>query len=414
MLDLFTAVIFALVLLEVMAGIMLVGWLVQARHHNGLIGWALAHAGAAVLIALAWLYDATLISSLLGSVLAVLGLTLAAIVPGTVYLLFRMLRAEEQTYGAYRRDTADKFLASLDPLRVQRLEYDLRQALKLPDKHFVVVFQPYFHVRDRKLAGFEALLRWKHPVFGDIPPDEFISLAERSGLIVPLGKWALEAACQQASGWHKPWAVSVNVSPVQLMKRQFVRQLQGILARSALAPERLQLEVTEGVMIDARNRAREVLTEVAAAGVRIALDDFGTGYAHLRYLNRMPCHTVKIDRSFVADLTHDPAARRVTAALIGLAQDLGHDTVAEGVESEEQLQVLEELGCHKAQGYLLGRPMLASEVVTVFADDEIYEADRDSAPGGAAGKRKPSDASTPLTEPATSNGKPLAPSIEST
>jgi diguanylate cyclase (GGDEF)-like protein len=246
-----------------------------------------------------------------------------------------------------------------------QLENSLRRALE--NHEFQLHYQPLYDLRDRSITGFEALLRW-YPPGGAVmvPPGEFIGAAEESGLIVAIGEWVLREAVKQARTWQspgRPIAVSVNVSANQLSRSNFVDRVRRLLQETGIDPTLIELEVTESVIIEGGGEAQEALHQLAALGVGIAIDDFGTGYSGLAYLKRLPIDTVKIDQSFVRDLTVDPEDAAIVTAIVAMARSLGVDVIAEGVETEEQLEELKRLGCHRAQGYLLARPMTASAAI---------------------------------------------------
>jgi diguanylate cyclase (GGDEF)-like protein/PAS domain S-box-containing protein len=246
-----------------------------------------------------------------------------------------------------------------------QLENSLRRALE--NHEFQLHYQPLYDLRDRSITGFEALLRW-YPPGGAVmvPPGEFIGAAEESGLIVAIGEWVLREAVKQARTWQspgRPIAVSVNVSANQLSRSSFVDRVRRLLQETGIDPTLIELEVTESVIIEGGGEAQEALHQLAALGVGIAIDDFGTGYSGLAYLKRLPIDTVKIDQSFVRDLTVDPEDAAIVTAIVAMARSLGVDVIAEGVETEEQLEELKRLGCHRAQGYLLARPMTASAAI---------------------------------------------------
>ncbi|HUP30390.1 MAG TPA: EAL domain-containing protein, partial [Usitatibacter sp.] len=248
------------------------------------------------------------------------------------------------------------------------LENSLRRALE--DNEFEVHYQPLYDLRDRSITGFEALLRWFPPGADPIPPSEFISTAEESGLIVPIGDFVIREALRQARAWQAPGRslfIAVNVSANQLSRPNFVDRLRRTIQEVGIDPALVELEVTEGVIIEGAGEAREAIDQIAALGVGIAIDDFGTGYSGLAYLKRLPIDTVKIDQSFVRDLTVDPDDAAIVTAIVAMARSLGVDVVAEGVETEEQLAELQRLGCHRAQGYLLARPMPAAAITRLLA-----------------------------------------------
>jgi PAS domain S-box-containing protein len=221
-------------------------------------------------------------------------------------------------------------------------------------------YQPVFEAAGA-LAGFEALARWAHPERGAISPAEFIPVAEQNGLILPLAEHLLRQACAEAASWPNRLRIAVNVSPLQFRHGDLPGLIETVLAETGLAPERLELEITEGVMVTDFDRAMMVLHKIKALGVRIALDDFGTGYSSLSYLHLFPLSTLKIDRSFVANLGVASEAAAITRAVIALGHALGIEVVAEGVETREQLDFLIDEGCNYMQGYMLGRPLPAEQ-----------------------------------------------------
>nr|WP_201153109.1 EAL domain-containing protein [Rhodothalassium salexigens] len=236
----------------------------------------------------------------------------------------------------------------------QVLGVDLRNALRAGDLH--VHFQPVADVGTGSLLGFEALARWTHPERGVVPPGLFIPVAEESGAIVDLGEWVLETVCQEATRWPLACTVAVNISVMQFEKSDLVAQVDGVLERTGLDPARLELEITESVLIHDTDYAVEVLNRLKARGVRIVLDDFGTGYSSLSYLKRFPFDKIKIDRSFVSEIGDSQQSAAIVRGVIGLARGLGVPVVAEGVEQTAHVDMLREEGCDQMQGYLIGRP----------------------------------------------------------
>ncbi|MBO7748099.1 bifunctional diguanylate cyclase/phosphodiesterase [Paenibacillus sp. MWE-103] len=242
--------------------------------------------------------------------------------------------------------------------RTEQLRVSLRHA---PAANALSLrYQPLYDAAGR-LRGVEALLRWRHPELGDIPPAEFVPLAERSGQIVRIGEWVLAETCgmlrrARAKGMP-PLVASVNLSPLQLRVPGFAETLRRILAQTGTKPEWLELEITESMMIGADEGVSEALRRIRAMGVRIALDDFGVGFASLTYLCKLPLHTLKLDRSFVRHLGSQDAEQVVVRTMIALAHELGFEVVAEGVETPEQLRLLREWGCDFFQGYLLAGPL---------------------------------------------------------
>ena len=274
-----------------------------------------------------------------------------------------LYRAKSEGRGQHRF-----FAAEMDE-RMQtrrRLELDLRRALAAGE--FELEYQPLITVETGRVAGFEALLRWSHPVRGRVMPDEFIPLAEEIGLIVPIGEWVLREACATASGWPDGIRVAVNLSPVQFRAGNLANSVVLALSASGLAPERLELEITEGVLLSDGKATMEVLHRLRSLGVRVAMDDFGTGYSSLSYLRAFPFDKIKIDRTFVHDIHADAEAMAIVKAVTDLGRSLGMTTTAEGIETEEQLAHLRADGCTEVQGYLLGRPMSAGNASTMAAD----------------------------------------------
>ncbi len=238
----------------------------------------------------------------------------------------------------------------------RQLEQDLRLALTVDDQ-LLLHFQPRYRVRDNRMIGAEALVRWNHPQRGMIPPDQFIGIAEETGLIAQLGEWVLHSACQEASRWSESLLVSVNLSPLQFRRNDLADLIQAALTQSGLPAERLELEITESVMIDDAQGALVTLLRLKALGLRLSMDDFGTGYSSLSYLSNYPFDALKIDRSFIANLAQSPDRRAIVQAIIGLGRALSMCVTAEGVETAEQLELLRQDGCDEAQGYLLARPL---------------------------------------------------------
>lgn len=248
------------------------------------------------------------------------------------------------------------FEAAMDEQLHQRslLEQDLRRAVDRGEME--VHYQPLVDARTGKVDGFEALLRWRHPQRGMIPPQAFIPLAEETGLIARLGQWALDTACAEAAGWTEPFRIAVNLSPVQFRQAGLPQAVADTLARTGLAPGRLDIEVTEGVLIDDAGRATAILAALQAQGVGVVLDDFGTGYSSLSYLHSFRFAKLKIDKSFVQALGRSEETVAIVRAIIGLGHNLALSVTAEGVETQAQLDMLRELGCDQVQGFLLGRP----------------------------------------------------------
>jgi len=246
------------------------------------------------------------------------------------------------------------------------LDRDMRQGLV--QNCFRLHYQPLINLQTRKVTCFEALMRWQHPERGLISPIEFIPLAEEIGLIVPLGEWALRQACSEAMNWPDDIGVCVNLSTVQFNKGNLVSTVIGALASSGLPASRLELEVTESILLDTSDSNIGILNQLRELGVRIAMDDFGTGYSSIGYLRNFRFDKIKIDRSFVKDLMEDDGCLAIVRAVAGLGKSFGIATTAEGVETEEQLQQLALEGCTEVQGYLYSRPVPADQVPALLAE----------------------------------------------
>ncbi len=244
------------------------------------------------------------------------------------------------------------------------LEADLAEALK--SDQFFLLYQPIFDLASGRIEGLEALLRWRHPVRGIVPPDEFIPLAEESGLIVPIGRWVLKEACRQARAWalegNRSVGISVNVSAYQLGREDFAGDVRRAIDESGLDPGTLMIEITETTFMRDVGAAVEHLREIKALGVSIAVDDFGTGYASLSQLQMMPADILKVDRSFIAALEGGKQSHDLLQAILGVGHSMSLKVIAEGIETEEQLRTITEMGCEMAQGFLLGRPSPAEVI----------------------------------------------------
>jgi diguanylate cyclase (GGDEF)-like protein len=240
------------------------------------------------------------------------------------------------------------------------LEVDLRRAMA--NNEFLLHFQPQVRLQANEITGFEALLRWRHPVRGTIPPGEFIPIAEDIGLIAPLGEWAINEACRIAATWPQDLNVAVNISPIQFRNRTLLPCVRKALTRTGLDPSRLELELTESALLQENETTLTALHELRQLGVRIALDDFGTGYSSLSYLRSFPFDKIKIDQSFVRELSTQPDCMVIIRSVVRLGRGLGMSITAEGVETEDQLAQIRAAGCTEAQGYLLGRPKPALEL----------------------------------------------------
>ncbi|AVA26541.1 MULTISPECIES: PAS domain S-box protein [unclassified Rhizobium] len=242
----------------------------------------------------------------------------------------------------------------------QQIKIALRGALERNE--FELHYQPLVSLRSRRVTGCEALLRWRSPERGMIAPSEFIPIAEETGLIVPMGEWILAQACRQAAQWPEHVSIAVNLSPVQFKHRNLVKAVAGALSASGLAPARLQVEITESVLLDESEHNLHLLQELRSLGVKIAMDDFGTGYSSLGYLRSFPFDKIKVDQAFVRDLPHGKESLAIVRAVAGLGESLGITTTIEGIETEDQLAIVNAEGFHEVQGYIFSRPLPASEV----------------------------------------------------
>jgi diguanylate cyclase (GGDEF)-like protein/PAS domain S-box-containing protein len=261
-----------------------------------------------------------------------------------------LFRAKAEARGSIRF-----FEMSMDQqLRDKRaLQQDLRSAIARDE--IVLHYQPQAHI-DGHVTGFEALVRWHHPRHGMVPPGTFIPLAEEGGIIIALGEWILRTACREAASWPRPLRIGINLSPVQFQHGDLPRLVHQVLLETGLQPERLELEITEGVLIGDFTRAFAILRRLKTLGVRIAMDDFGTGYSSLSYLQSFPFDKIKIDRAFIANLGHSEQAETIIRAVIALGRGLDLPVVAEGVETQEQVDFLASESCNEIQGYFIGRP----------------------------------------------------------
>jgi diguanylate cyclase (GGDEF)-like protein/PAS domain S-box-containing protein len=271
-----------------------------------------------------------------------------------------MYRAKEEG-----RNTYEFYAVEMNAGRAGRLEMEILLRHALERHEFVLHYQPIAAVDDGRITGVEALIRWISPELGLVSPGQFIPLAEETGLIVPIGEWVLMTACAQAKAWlnhgFKPFMVSVNLSPRQFRQKNLVEMVTGVLEKSGLDANFLNLEITEGVIMHRPDQAVGVLERLHQLGVQLSIDDFGTGYSSLSYLKRFPVQKLKIDRSFVHDITTDDDDASIVTAIVAMAKGLGLEVVAEGVETPEQLTFLARLRCNEYQGFLFGRPIPARD-----------------------------------------------------
>jgi diguanylate cyclase (GGDEF)-like protein/PAS domain S-box-containing protein len=254
--------------------------------------------------------------------------------------------------GVYRL-----FEPEMEERTVARLALKVDLTAALSNEEFEIDYQPIIDLRTGVVASFEALLRWRHPRRGRIPPSDFIPLAEETGLIVAIGAWVLKQACAEALTWPADVRVAVNVSPIQFRDRSLALRVAAILAETGLSPHRLELEITETVLLQDSDDNLRSLRDLRRLGLRIALDDFGTGYSSLGYLRRFPFDKIKIDRSFIGDVADRPEAMALVRAIIGLGHSINMRITAEGVESQEQLESITAEGCDEAQGFLISKPV---------------------------------------------------------
>ncbi len=252
------------------------------------------------------------------------------------------------------------------------LEHELRHALERDE--FMLLYQPQVNIQQDRIVGIEALIRWQHPDRGMVPPDQFIGIAEETGLIVPIGEWVLEQACKQMRLLRNSGLpaihVSVNLSVRQLREASLVDKVNQALELSGLEPSMLDLEITESMLMSDMDRVKRTLRELSDLGVSISVDDFGTGHSSLAYLKQFPISTLKIDRSFICDIPHDKDDVAITIAIINLAKGLGIRTVAEGVESRDQLDFLKQQKCNLMQGYYFSKPVPYEEIVTLLQQEQ--------------------------------------------
>ncbi|HPU63900.1 MAG TPA: EAL domain-containing protein, partial [Mobilitalea sp.] len=265
-----------------------------------------------------------------------------------------MAKANGKNTYAYFEDSYNQMLT--DKIELQS---ELRRAIE--NEEFVLFYQAQMDITKKKIVGFEALIRWNHPVKGLLHPVDFIYIAEESGLIVPIGKWALKSACKQLKEWSdmgfNDITMAVNLSTRQFKDEDFVKTIIEIIEETGIDPNRLELEITESIALDNLEYTIDVIKELNKIGVRFSLDDFGTGYSAMSYLKRLPISNVKIDKSFLDTVLEDTTDQKIIQAIINLAYNLDLQVIAEGVEQLEHEQLLQELNCNMAQGYLYSKPV---------------------------------------------------------
>jgi EAL domain-containing protein (putative c-di-GMP-specific phosphodiesterase class I) len=263
------------------------------------------------------------------------------------------------------------FTAQMNIEAVERyaLTNELRRAAERGE--LVLHFQPIFAMGSMAIDSLEVLLRWQHPVRGLVPPAQFIGLAEASGLIVPIGEWVLRAACRQLAAWQRTGLtvprLALNLSSIQVRLPGFGQQVAEMLAEHGIDPSTISFEITEGTLMSKTDEVLATLRRLSDLGIRLAIDDFGTGFSSLNYLKTLPIDTLKIDRSFVTDISDDPDDAAIVIAVLSMARGLQLDVIAEGVETERQLAFLRAHGCRLFQGFLSGAPMPAEAIARLLA-----------------------------------------------
>ena len=282
-----------------------------------------------------------------------------------------LLRDADAAMYRAKRDGRARCVLFADDMRQEalaRLETEVELRRAVAEDQLRLHYQPVIDLGTGRVVGVEALLRWQHPTHGLVLPDQIIEIAEETGLIVPIGEWVLREACRQLAQWSEEaphLTMAVNLSGVQLGRVDLVRRVADVVEAAGIEPGRLSLEITESVLMRDAEEALGMLLDLKALGVRISVDDFGTGYSSLTYLKRFPVDVLKIDRTFVDGLGTDADDLAIVRSILALAEALGIDTIAEGVETPMQAQVLRDLGCERAQGFLLGRPVPRPEVTSV-------------------------------------------------
>jgi EAL domain-containing protein (putative c-di-GMP-specific phosphodiesterase class I) len=265
------------------------------------------------------------------------------------------------------------------------LENRLRRALE--NGELVVYYQPQVSLRTGEVVGVEALVRWFHPELGLVPPGEFIPLAEDTGLILPIGFWAMETACVQVATWQRELErpdlrLAVNLSARQFQHAELAARIAEILERTGFTARCLELELTESVVMREASESMRRMRELTALGLALSIDDFGTGYSSLAYLRSFPIRSLKIDRSFVQDVDRDPSSATIVQAIVAMGASLGLNVVAEGVETSQQLRQLRRMGCHEMQGFLVSRALPAADLLPVLRDGRLEDDEFLLADGG--------------------------------
>ncbi|HEX8922678.1 MAG TPA: EAL domain-containing protein, partial [Pyrinomonadaceae bacterium] len=278
--------------------------------------------------------------------------------------------------GKARHEVFDKTMHAR-AMNLLQMESDLRRAIER--KEFILHYQPIVALETGKISGFEALIRWQHPERGFVSPDDFIPIAEETGLIIPIGQWVLEEACRQIHEWQEefpqypPLQISVNLSSKQFVNSSLIDQIRRVLRETGVEPHSLKLEITESVVMENFESAIEMLNQLRTLGIELSIDDFGTGYSSLSYLHRFPISTLKIDRSFVSRMSDNNENGEIVRTIMMLARSLKMDVVAEGVETQDQLSQLAMLECEYGQGYYFSKPLNVTGAAKLLADHHTYQ-----------------------------------------
>jgi EAL domain-containing protein (putative c-di-GMP-specific phosphodiesterase class I) len=287
-----------------------------------------------------------------------------------------MFRAKEQGGNTYQY-----FKAEMNTKAVERLKLESALRYALERQEFELHYQPRVDLNTGSIQGMEALLRWHNPQLGTVSPIQFIPLLEETGLIIPVGDWVLKTACEQTRRWHDagyPLRVAVNLSVRQFRQKDFVNRFAAIWESAEFDPSYLELEITEGLLVENIEAAVGILRAFHDKGVHISIDDFGTGYSSLSYLKRFPINTLKIDRSFVRDVIEDPNDAAITAAIVALARSLKMNVTAEGIETKSQLEYLRSLHCDEAQGFYFSKPIPAAKFEMCMRQKTFFGINKES------------------------------------
>jgi len=265
---------------------------------------------------------------------------------------------------------------------MERLELENNLHLALRRNEFELSFQAQWDTKENKICGIETLLRWRRPNHGLVGPDKFIPIIEETGLIVPIGEWVLQRACEQIIEWQEAGfnvpKLAVNLSARQFKDTEMLDRICRIVDETGVDPELLELELTESILMDDIERTMAVLNEARNMGFGLSIDDFGTGYSSLSYLKQFPVNNLKIDQSFIKNLPHNSEDAQITRTIVAMANNLGLGVIAEGVENGEQRQFLQKVGCHKVQGYMYSYPVTADELAADFLEPEQLEPDTEA------------------------------------